>query len=167
MKKIGYGLLFIVMSALLWYLFIKPSDYTIRFEVNAIPGTINQTLKLWDQTLDTVDKIKQQGDLYHLSQKVKFGDSTHTYHWKIKRLTDSTSKVLVNIRDVNNSLINKIQVPFKENDFVRRSKKTVLDFMETLNNHIDKFKVTIVGEEDIPSKYLANIPIEVTQLQKA
>jgi len=167
MKKTVYAIVFVLIGGLLWYLFIKPSDYTIRFEANAIPGTINQSLKLWDQTLDTVRKIQQEGDLYHLSQEVKFGDSIHSYQWNIKPLTDSTSKVLVNIKDKQHSFANKIQVPFKENDFTKQSKKTVLDFMENLDDHTQKFKVTIVGEEDIPSKYLAYVPIKVKQFQKA
>ena len=126
MKK---AILFTGLALLLgaiWYLFIKSYDYTIRFEVNAIPGTINQTLKLWDQSLDTVHKIKQENDLYHLMQQVKFGDSTHVYNWNLKQLTDSTSKVVVRIKDKNHSLMNKIQVPFKENAFVKRSKKQFL-----------------------------------------
>jgi len=167
MKKTVYAIVFVLIGGLLWYLFIKPSDYTIRFEANAIPGTINQSLKLWDQTLDTVRKIQQEGDLYHLSQEVKFGDSIHSYQWNIKPLTDSTSKVVVNIKDKQHSFANKIQVPFKENDFTKQSKKTVLDFMENLDDHTQKFKVTIVGEEDIPSKYLAYVPIKVKQFQKA
>lgn len=167
MKKLVYAFLFIILGGLIWYFFIKPSDYTIRFEANAIPGTINQTLKLWDQTLDTVHKIKQEGDLYHLSQEVKFGDSTHVYNWRIESLTDSTSKIFVNIKDVDHSFMNKIQVPFTENDFVKRSKKTVLNFMENLDDHTKKIKVTIIGEEDIPSKYLAYVPLKVTQFQKA
>jgi len=167
MKKPVYAIVFVLIGGLLCYLFIKPYDYTIRFEANAIPGTINQSLKLWDQTLDTVRKIQQEGDLYHLSQEVKFGDSIHNYQWNIKPLTDSTSKVVVNIKDEQHSFANKIQVPFKENDFTKRSKKTVLDFMENLDDHTQKFKVTIVGEEDIPSKYLAYVPIKVTQFQKA
>lgn len=167
MKKPVYAIVFVLIGGLLWYLFIKPSDYTIRFEANAIPGTINQSLKLWDQTLDTVRKIQQEGDLYHLSQEVKFGDSIHSYQWNIKPLTDSTSKVVVNIKDKQHSFTNKIQVPFKENNFIKRSKKTVLDFMENLDDHTQKFKVTIVGVEDIPSKYLAYVPVKVTQFQKA
>jgi effector-binding domain-containing protein len=39
--------------------------------------------------------------------------------------------------------------------------------METLNEHVNKFKVTIIGEEEIPTKYLAYIPIKATQFQKA
>lgn len=167
MKKLGFGGLFVILGGLLWYLFIKPFDYTIRFEANAIPGTINQTLKLWDQTLDTVHGIKQGDNLNHLTQEVRFGDSIHSYHWKIKPLTDSTSKVIVNVRDRNNSLTNKIQVPFKETDFVQRSKKTVFDFMETLDSHTKKIKVTLLGKEEIPSKYVAYLPVKVTQFQKA
>lgn len=167
MRKVIYGILFIVLGVLIWYFFIKPSDYTIRFETNANAGTINQSLKLWDQTHDTVSKIKQEGDLYHLSQKLRFGDSIHHYHWKIEPITDSTSKVIVEVKDDDHSIMNKIQVPFTENDFVKRSKKTVLNFMENLKDHTNKIKVTIIGEEEIPSKYLAYVPLKVTQFQKA
>lgn len=167
MNKIGYGTLFVIIAALAWYFFIKPSDYTVRFEANAIPGTINQTLKLWDQTLDTVKKISQEDDLYHLRQTVMFGDSIHEYKWTIEALTDSTSKIYVDIKDQDHSFFNKVKVPFKETDFVKRCKKTVYDFMVNLDDHTKKIKVTIIGEEDIPTKYIAYVPLKVTQFQKA
>lgn len=167
MKKVSVVILTVVLAAASWYFFIKSGDYTIRFETNAIPGTINQTLKLWDQTLDTVHKIRQEGDLYHLTQEVRFGDSIHKYRWKIEPLTDSTSKVIVNVTDKKHSISNRLQVPFKETDFVKRSKNTVLNLMENLKDHSEKFKVTIIGEEEIPTKYLAYVPLKVTQFQKA
>lgn len=167
MRKVTSILLFLLVAALCWYLFLKPSDYTIRFEAKTFPGAINQYLKVWDQTLDTLHKIKQGEDLYHLTQKVRFGDSIHQYQWTIEPLTDSTSKVFVNIKDKDHSLMNKIQVPFKETDFVKRSKKTVLDFMENLDEHTKEFKITIVGEGDVPSKYIAYVPLKVEQSKKA
>ncbi|WP_190809982.1 AraC family transcriptional regulator [Flagellimonas sp. S3867] len=168
MKKVLLSILVILMIALLWYLFLKPSDYTIRFEAKTFPGAINQTIKLWDQTLDTINPVSQEGNnIYHLTQRVKFGDSIHIYDWEIEATTDSTSNVKVNISDENHSLSNKIKVPFSDTDFEKRSRKTVLDFMENLNDHTNKFKVTIVGEEDLPTKYLAYIPLKVTQFQKA
>ncbi|BFP41647.1 hypothetical protein FGF1_24920 [Flavobacteriaceae bacterium GF1] len=167
MRKVTSILLFLLVAALCWYLFLKPSDYTIRFEAKTFPGAINQYLKVWDQTLDTLHKIKQGEDLYHLTQKVRFGDSIHQYQWRIEPITDSTSKVFVNIKDKDHSLMNKIQVPFKETDFVKRSKKTVLDFMENLDEHTKEFKITIVGEEDVPSKYVAYVPLKVEQSKKA
>ncbi|WP_350289916.1 GyrI-like domain-containing protein [uncultured Croceitalea sp.] len=167
MRKVGSVTAVLLIVGLIWYLFIKPYDYTIRFEAKTFPGAINQTLKLWDQTLDTVEKIKEENSLFQLTQKVKFGDSLQSYNWKIKPLTDSTSKVQVNIRDLKHSLMNKIKVPFSDTNFEKRSRKTVLDFMENLNDHVQKFKVTIEGEAEIPSKYVAYIPIKVTQFQKA
>lgn len=168
-KKTASITLFLILGASIWYLFLKPSDYTIRFKAKTFPGAINQTLKLWDQTLDTVQKINQNGDLYHLSQKVKFGDSIHHYNWLIEPLTDSTSRVKVNIKDAHltNSIMNKIKVPFGQTDFTARSEKTVMDFMENLKHHTEKFKVEVVGEAELPSKYLAFVPLEVTQFQKA
>ncbi|UJH66234.1 GyrI-like domain-containing protein [Allomuricauda sp. SCSIO 65647] len=167
MKKIVYGALVLIFAALVWYLFIKPSDYTIRFTANTFPGAINQTLKLWDKDLDTVVKLKQDGDLYHLEQKIRFGDSIHRYRWSIKPINDSTSKVVVNIKDENHSLANKLNVPFSDTDFEKRGRATVRDFMETLQEHKEKFKVKVVGEDEMPTKYVAYIPLKATQPKKA
>ncbi len=161
-------LIFVLMTiAILWYLFIKPSDYTIRFETKTFPGAINQTIKLWDKTLNVDTPITQVDDIYQLTQKVKFHDSIHIYDWHITPLTDSTSKVKVNIRDEQHSLSNKIGVPFSDTDFEKRSRKTVLDLMENINDHIDKFTVSVEGESTIPEKYIAYVPLKVTQFQKA
>lgn len=169
MKKVMSIVLFLLLGGLLWYLLLKPSDYTVRFKANTFPGAINQSLKLWDRTLDTVQKITQNGNLYHLNQKVRFGDSIHMYSWQIEPLTDSTSKVRVRIKDEGflNSIRNKIQVPFSKTDFTSRCEKTVMEYMENLKDHTEKFKVKVIGQAELPSKYLAYIPIEVTQFQKA
>ncbi len=166
MKKVTAKISGILLLGLLWYLFVKPYDYTIRVKANTIAGTVNQTLKFWDLSLDTVQKIKQNKSIYNLTQKLRFGDSIHTYNWKIKPLTDSTSRIIVNVKDIDNSLKNKINVPFSDTNFEKRSRKTVLDFMSKLNEHLDKFKVTIEGEAEIPSKYVAYLPVKSTQLKK-
>lgn len=168
-KRIISIFLFLIIAALVWYLFLKPSDYIIRFETETFPGAVNQTIKLWDQTLDTVQSVTQGEDIYQLSQKVKFNDSIHSYFWDIESINESKSRVVVGIKDNNliNSINNRIQVPFSKTDFTKRSEKTVLDLMENLKDHISKFKVEIVGETESPSKYLAFVPLHVTQFQKA
>ena len=167
MKKFLWFFLAVIIMALVWYLFVKPSDYTIRFEVRTFPGAINQTIKLWDKTLDAVTPASQEGSLYELKQQLRFNDSVHSYMWKIVPVNDSLSKVIVNVKDEAHSLSNKLQVPFSDTNFEKRSRKTVLDLMENIEDHITKFKVTIVGEEEIPEKYLAYVPVECTQIQKA
>lgn len=167
MKKTISIVLVLMTGLLLWYLFFKTSDYTIRFKANTFPGAINQSLKLWDRNLNTVEKIKQEGDLNHITQKINFGDSIHSYNWVIESVTDSTSRIKVNIRDEEYSLMNKLKVPFSDTDFEKRSRKTVLDFMETLKKHKEKFKVHIIGEVEMPTNYIAYLPIEDIQLHKA
>ncbi|WP_090291785.1 transcriptional regulator [Flagellimonas zhangzhouensis] len=166
MRKIFSILLALMVGAVLWYLFLKPSDYIVRFKAKTFPGEINQRLKRWARDLNNSEKIQQDGDLLHLTQTMKFGDSTHIYNWEIEPLTDSTSRVIVAIRDEAHSLKNKLTVPFSNTDFKKRSESTVMEFMEDLDEHLDKFKVRIIGEEEIPTKYIAYIPIKTTQLHK-
>lgn len=166
MRKIISIILALVVGVVLWYLFLKPSDYIIRFEANTFPGAINQSLKRWSRNLSNSEKISQDGDLLHLSQELKFGDSTNIYHWEIESITDSTSKVKVKIKDIDHSFKNKILIPFSDTEFEKRSRATVMDFMEHLKEHKEKFKVRIVGKAETPTKYIAYIPIKTTQLQK-
>lgn len=167
MRKIISVILAVVAGVVLWYLFIKPTDYIIRFKANTFPGEINQTLKHWARNFKDSENIQQEGDLLHVNQTFKFGDSTHIYRWEIEPLTDSTSRVVVGIKDEGHSLKNKIRVPFADTDFEKRSRATVLDFMEELKDHTEKFKVQIVGEDEFPTKYIAYLPIKSKQLQKA
>jgi len=166
-KKLVLAISTLLLGGLTWYLFIKPYDYTIRFNANTSPGTINQTLKFWNQTLDTIKKVEQNENLLDLTQTLTFGDSIYSYSWNIKALTDSTSKVQVNIKDLNHSFMNKIKVVFLDTDFEKRSRKTVLDFMNNLDDHIHNFKVTIEGESETPAKHVAYLPIETSQFKKA
>ena len=169
MKKKIYLAFVVVAMFLAWYIFIKPYDYTIRFTSKTFPYTINQTIKSWGTTKADVSETYQLDNIYNLKQTLKFGDSVHEYHWQIKHLTDSTSQVIVDIKDNkwSNSFWNKIEVPFSSTDFSKRSERTVLDFMNVLKDHVDNFKVSIVGIEDMPVKYLAYVQIEENHMGKA
>ncbi|GAB4509505.1 MAG: hypothetical protein Tsb004_10410 [Allomuricauda sp.] len=167
MKKIGSIFLVLLAGLVLWYFFLKPSDYIIRFRTETFPGAINQTLKHWARNLDKSEAIKQDEGLLSLYQRFKFGDSINIYHWEIEPITDSTSRVHVKIKDEKYSLKNKIQILFGDTDFAKRSRATVLDFMEELKEHKENFKVQIEGEVEMPAKYIAYVPIKTTQLQKA
>ncbi len=165
-KKLVWGLLILLLGTLVWYLFLKPNDYQVTFKTKAIPGTVNQAIKLWANGLDE-SKLLTQTDLQHFSHQLRFNDSVHTYEWNIKSLNDSTSQVKVLVMDVENSLSNKIAIPFSETDFEKRTKNTVKDLMETLKEHTESFKVTVTGIDEIPSKYCAYISLKSTQKEKA
>ncbi len=154
--------------SVVWYLFIKPNDYQVNFKVKTFPGTINQIIKTWNNTLDGSKMIEQEsGDLLRLKQQIQFGDSIHIYSWHIIPETDSTSKVKVFIKDPQHSFKNKLTVPFSDTDFEKRSRKTLLDFNKKLNEHISNFKVKIIGKQHIDSTFCACTTQTTTQFGKA
>ncbi|WP_373518059.1 AraC family transcriptional regulator [Pricia sp.] len=165
-KKIGRFLGVVLLIFLLWYFFLKPHDYVVRFKVKALPGTISQTIKFWGNQLEG-NEFLGQNDLLNLKHRIKFNDSTYTYHWKIESQNDSISKVKVFVTDDDHSLANRLAVPFSETDFEKRTKKTVKEFTTVLKDHLQSFKVTITGKEEISSKYCACFSLKGTQRQKA
>ena len=165
-KKIVWSLILLLLSALVWYLFLKPNDYQVTFKTKATTGTINQAIKLWAGDLEN-SKLLHQTDLQHFSHQLQFNDSIYTYEWNTKPLNDSTSQVKVLVTDFENSLANRIAIPFSETDFEKRTISTVKNLIETIKEHTESFKITITGIDEIPSKYCAYIPLKSTQRQKA
>ncbi|WP_420603925.1 GyrI-like domain-containing protein [Flagellimonas sp.] len=166
MKKVLISIVAIIIIALSWYLFIKPQDYQVNFKVKTTPGTINQAVKAWNTSMGDFKSIEQQS-LNNFIQQLAFNDSVHEYHWNVSPINDSLSQVKVNIKDAENSLTNKIQIPFSDTDFEKKSRKTLLAFNDFLNDHLKDFKVTLVGEEDLFSTACACIPVKTSQIEKA
>lgn len=166
MKKIIPITAAVLLGILLWYLFIKPYDYLVTFKASTSPGTINQTIKAWGSDLDNASVIGQE-DLNRLEQQIEFNDSIFLYKWNISSLNDSTSKVKVYVKDLNNSFNNKLKIPFGSTDFEKRTKKTLVDFHKKLDQHLAAFKVTIVGEDQIEPTYCAYVPLKRKQTEKA
>ena len=166
MKKLITITIAIISIAILWYFFIKPQDYQIRVVAKANTGTINQALKAWNKTLPEAS-IHQLGNIGTLEQMVISGDSTHVYKWNISPINDSTSQIVVDVKDPNFSLNNKIAVPFSDTNFEKQSRKTVTDFIESLNVHRKEFKITFMGEDELPSTYCACVEHKTLQSNKA
>ena len=78
MKKITTIIGLLLAVFLLWYLIIKPYDYLVTFKVKTSAGTINQTLKLWNKSLENSTPIQQE-NLRNLTQQITVKDSTHHY----------------------------------------------------------------------------------------
>ncbi len=164
-KKIGWFIGVVLLFFLLWYFFLKPHDYVVRFKVKALPGTINQTIKFWGNQLED-NEFLGQNDLLNLKHRIKFNDSTYTYHWKIESQNDSISKVKVYVTDDNHSMANRLAIPFSETDFEKRTKRSVEEFTKVLKEHLQSFKVVVTGKDEIASKYCACFSSKGTQREK-
>ncbi|MET7029633.1 AraC family transcriptional regulator [Sediminicola luteus] len=166
MKKFLLILTTLFIVGAIGYLFFYPYDYLVTIKAKANAGTINQTIKLWDSTLDST-KLTSDLDLRHLDQTLSFNDSTHIYSWEISAENDSVSKIKIFAKDGQNSLMNKILVPFTDTDFEKRTVRTLSDFNENLHNHLKRIRVTVVGEEIIDSAYYAYVTAKSSQFDKA
>lgn len=165
-RKISLVIVSILIAFLGWYLFVKPNDYLITFKANTFPGAINQTIKSWDKRMQSNVPLEQDG-LLNIKQQLKFGDSIVQYDWEIIPITDSTSKIKVSIKDLNNSFMNKLMIPFTSTVIEKRSKKNLVNFNQYLNNHIKNFKVSIIGEDEIKPTFCAYLTVRGLQAQKA
>ncbi|TDS12560.1 effector-binding domain-containing protein [Maribacter caenipelagi] len=166
MKKALSIIIAIICIGLLWYFFIKPQDYQIRVVAKSNTGTVNQALKSWSKTLQEAS-IRQTKDLGHLEQMIASGDSTHIYNWNITPINDSTSQLVIDVKDLDHSFANKLSIPFTDTNFEKQARKTVTDFIESLNIHKKEFKVTFMGEDHLPSTYCACVEHKTIQSKKA
>lgn len=165
-RKISLVIVSILIAFLGWYLFVKPNDYLITFKANTFPGAINQTIKSWDKRMQSNVPLEQDG-LLNIKQQLKFGDSIVQYDWEIIPITDSTSKIKVSIKDLNNSFMNKLMIPFTSTVIEKRSKKNLVNFNHYLNDHIKKFKVKVVGEDELKPTFCAYMNVKGIQSEKA
>ena len=157
----------VVLVLLVGYLFIYPYDYQVRFVAETFPGTINQSVKQWHKSVGVPGTEVVQQDLYHLEQQVQAGDSVHHYKWSIEPLTETTSRVTVQIKDPEHSLKNKLLVPFSDAEIEKLGVQYVSRFAEDLKDHIDLFKVQIDGEAELPSTFYAYVELRTSQHGKA
>ena len=109
LKKIGVGFLILVAVALIWYLFIKPSDYIINFKVVTTPGTVTQSVKSWNYDVPDSEIIAQDG-LNKVVQQRHFGDSVVNYSYEAKMINDSVTQVSVGVKDLDHSVVTTLKL---------------------------------------------------------
>lgn len=166
MKKVIALFLGLVVLAAVWYFFIKPNDFIVRFEAPSTVGTINQSIKSWKLTKNA-SATEISNSLSEVRHSLVYGDSTHQYTWKLKALTDSTTAVTLGVKDQGNTLANKVSVLLGTPFIRRQAEANAKDFYKGLIDHLDNFDVTIDGESVTPPSYAAYVTITGTQLQKA
>jgi effector-binding domain-containing protein len=166
MKKISAIIGFLTIGFLLWYFIIKPYDYLVNFKVKTTAGTINQSLKLWNTSLENSSPIQQE-NLKNLTQQIKIKDSTFNYDWSISSINDSISKVNVYVTDMDHSFANKISIPLGTTDFEKRTQNTITDFIGKLKEHLNKIRVRVIGIDSTRTTYCAYIPMKGLQIEKA
>lgn len=170
-KKIILVFVLIFSIATIWYLFIKESDYCITFKVKTASGTVFQGIQEWSANQLKAKKenfsIVEKGSFDFIKQEMKSGKTQMEYTWEMKPVNDSVTKVIVGIKDLNNSLYNRLTAPFFNTDFKKEQISKVTDFKKGLDKHLENFKVKINGEGKSEETYVAYINLKSILQEKA
>ena len=156
---------------LIWYLFVKKTDYCIVFKVNAATGTVFQGIQEWSvvQLEKEQEKytIVEKRNFDFIKQEMKKGAVQMEYTWDIIAINDSVTKVSVGIKDLNHSWFNKLTAPFFNTEFKQEQIQKITDFKLGLSEHLKNFKVRIDGEGTSEEIFVAYISLTSVLQEKA
>jgi effector-binding domain-containing protein len=156
---------------LIWYLFIKKTDYSISFKVNAATGTVFQGIQEWSNAQGLKDSEKyvilEKRNFDFIKQEMTKKEVQMHYTWDITSINDSVTKVNVGIKDLNHSWYNKVTAPFFSTEFKEEQIKKITDFKKGLSEHLKNFKVRIDGEGESEETFVAYINLKSVLQEKA
>ena len=170
-NKISVGLSLLSSIILVWYLFVKESDYCISFKVQTASGTISQGIMDWTtvQTLKESEEytVMEKKNFNFIKQEMKKGNVQMEYTWNIQPINDSITKISVGIKDLNHSLYNRLTVPFFTTAFKKEQIKKISSFKDGLNEHLQSFKISVEGEGASEETFVAYINLKSVLQEKA
>ena len=165
MRKIKFILIFVLLGGLSWYLFIKPHDYIVRFKVNTSPGALYSGVEEWSllsQKQDTFSyKIYQKHPYSFINEELITSKGIKLeIDWNFKSKTDTSTQVTVGFLEKENSIYNRLTVPFTNTTFKNTALQLVKNFKKGIDYQLrEKFKVTYVGIDTIPEMNYAYVEL--------
>ncbi|MFD1314100.1 hypothetical protein [Namhaeicola litoreus] len=161
-KKI---LLFAVGLVAFWYLFLKQSDYIIRFKLPTSPGVAYALIKDWGIELGRPKgaKIKFLDDQrYHsLQLELKNNNRIYNLYWKLKPENDSVTNITLGFKEPGKTVLNRIIAPFYSNEFKKNIVQLSTAFKEGAEQSLsNKFKVNEVILVETPQLNYAYVDIK-------
>jgi effector-binding domain-containing protein len=170
-KIIIVSFAFVFSIFMLWYLFIKESDYCISFKVKAATGTIFQGVNDWSETRLASDSenyvILEKKNFSFIKQEMKKDKMAMEYTWDINSVNDSVTSVSVGIKELNSSIYNRLTAPFFSTNFKKTQIQKITDFRNGLNKHTENFKIKIDGEGASEEVFVAYLNLQSVLQEKA
>jgi hypothetical protein len=166
MKKFLWTLFAVVLMALLYYLLVRRFEFEVNFNANTVPGDVIETIRIWNRSLDNAN-ITAVDSLSSLNQNIVWNERTYVYDWRFVAVNDSVTKVNVQISQPGRRLLNKLLVPFTDQDIERDANDIVLGLYDVLKVHLTITKVKINGEVELDSSFCVCRSLETPQTEKA
>lgn len=160
-----------VIVIVLWYLLIKPFDYNIVINTNTSQGTCFQSILDWNETLKKKRHISTEIDtkenFHSINQSIVLESYSLDLDWNIKIENDSTTTILLGVKNKTNSVKDRIEKFFGRSKLNEIINDEITSFNAGLLKHLDEFKVKVNGPEKSPETYVAYVNIKSNQKDKA
>lgn len=170
-KKIIVTLLTLLSALLIWYFFIKKSDYSISFTVKSSTGTVYQGIQDWASARLISDKenyvVVDKEQFTFLKHEMSSKSDTLEYIWDINNTNDSTVKVVVGVKEIDHSFYNRFTAPFFNTQFKNQQIDKIKSLKKGLEEHSKNFKIEIVGEGKSDEVFVAYINLKSVLQEKA
>lgn len=170
-KKVVLFFSVLISVFLVWYLFIKKSDYCISFKVKAATGTVFQGVNEWSALQQSAEnesyRVLEKKNFNFVKQLMTQDNIKMEYTWEINSINDSVTEVNACIKDVNNSIYNRLTVPFVETDFRKQQIEKITNFRNGLNKHLESFRIKIAGIKTSEETFVAFINLKSMMQEKA
>lgn len=166
MRKVLWMLFGLLTVALLYYLFIRPFEFEVRFKTNTSPGDLIETIRIWNRSLDS-SKIVEVDSFSVVSQSIVRENRRYVYRWLFTPLNDSVTKVNVQITEPGRSKVNKLLIPFSDQAIERDAIDITNEFYTVLKEHLIITRVKLIGEVELDSSFCACTYLETFQIEKA
>jgi len=145
----------VIILSLFWFFFIKKYDYQINFTVKTSPGTVFSNilgLESWTHPKKAKNiKVIDKTAFKNITQEIKFKDSIYEFNWNIIPVNDSVTKVKVFIKDKKHSVKQRLLLLVGKSKFIKKSIKFVDKINIELLEHLEKFRVKIIGKSQRPA----------------
>ncbi len=155
MKKIKMLIVLMLLGSLIWYVFLKPYDYIVRFNVKTSPGNLFTELQEWNVLNQKRDsflyKINRKTPYVLINETLQFDEMFLEMDWNFKSINDSTTQVLVGVTENERSVYNRLTAPFSNTLFKKIAITTVRNFKDVIDYKLEtKYKVKYIGIDTIP-----------------
>jgi len=166
MRIIKFIFLFVLVAGLTWYFLLKDYNYKVTFTTAQSPGIVyDHLLELKDG--NNLIELIERTPFKSVNQKIISSDSIFSINWLLEKKNDSTTLVVVKIKDEESSFKQNLCAIFIKNDFVKKSISIVKDFRDVLIENAQNYKLSNVTKAVIPEQHCAYISLESKRDQKA
>lgn len=145
MKKISWFLIGVAVIALVYYFFLVPYEYRVRFKAATNPGDVIQTVRLWERSLDS-SMITNVDTTASLVQTISWEKRNYRFTWMFEMINDSVTSVVIEMSEPGERFMNKLLVPLSERQIEIDANEIGRQFYDVLKTHLQITRVTVIGE---------------------